>query len=280
VKQGDQVEMNNPESLTKVGEKDRPLPRNANTLKGRFERLSVFGFLKDLRRKWRLYNISPAKRASKLELREPVFFAEMGDGNEFLRSGAKSLKGKVFIKRGSGNTVSIGADTIFDGTIIISGHGNRVILGQNCHYRGDILVKGNNQTVTFGDHSTTVGVYILCSEGYDVTIGKWCMFSRDIEIRTTDAHSVIERASGKRINGPASVEIGDHVWVGVGAIVNKGAIIPVDSIVGARAFVNKAFNQPGVILAGAPAVVVKSGITWNRLRKKQYTSEEMNHWIA
>jgi acetyltransferase-like isoleucine patch superfamily enzyme len=104
------------------------------------------------------------------------------------------------------------------------------------------------------------------------------MFSREIEIRTTDAHSAVDRATGNRINMPESVIIGDHVWVGVGAIINKGSVVPSDSIVGAMAFVNRRFEEQGIILGGVPATIVRRGITWNRGRKNKFTTEELDHW--
>lgn len=65
------------------------------------------------------------------------------------------------------------------------------------------------------------------------------MFSRKIEVRTTDAHSVIDIETRSRINKAESIHIGDHVWVGLSTIINKGAVIPSDNIIGANSFVNK-----------------------------------------
>lgn len=130
----------------------------------------------------------------------------------------------------------------------------------------------------FGDYSTTVGVYILCQEGCNVRIGRHSMLSREIEIRTTDAHSVIDLETGNRLNTPADVIIGDHVWVGVGVILNKGTVIPNDTIVGAGAFVNKPFEEEHTAIAGAPAKVVRRGVTWNRSRRAKFSTDEMNEW--
>lgn len=199
-------------------------------------------------------------------------------GNEVSAEEAKEVKGSVSFEKGSGNRVVIGAGTKFSGTITFIGSNNLVRIGTDCHFRGKILIKNDGQTVDFGDHSTTVDVYILCQEQCNVTIGRWCMFSRNIEIRTTDAHAVIDRASGNRLNFASSIIIGDHVWVGVGAIINKGAVIPSDSIVGAMSFVNRKFEESGVVLAGAPAKVVKRNITWSSSRKHKFTQEEMDAW--
>lgn len=208
---------------------------------------------------------------------KPPYSLSLPEGNAFDCSSAQEVRGRITVT-GSGNEIVLAEGARFSGSIIISGKNNRVYLGKSTHYRGEILVKGAGQTVSFGDHSTTAGVYILCQEGCDVRIGKWCMFSREIEIRTTDAHSVIDRESGRRLNLPASIEIGDHVWVGVGAIINKGARIADDNIVGAMSFVSKSFEESGTIIAGVPAKVVRTGITWARLRKKNYSTEEMAYW--
>ncbi|OJF90470.1 acyltransferase [Pararhizobium antarcticum] len=211
-------------------------------------------------------------------MKPPIFRNELIAGNTFLNEGAAALKGRVFGKTGTGNVLSIGKGTKFSGTVEFQGNNNKVLIGDTCHFRGEIIVKGEGQTVTFGDQSTTVDVYLLCQENCDVHIGKWCMFSREIEIRTTDAHSVIDRVTRKRINPAQSIRIGDHVWVGVGAIINKGAVVPSDCIVGAMAFVNGQFDEEGTILAGTPARVVKRGITWNRSRRDQFSRAQMNQW--
>ena len=204
----------------------------------------------------------------------------MPDGNVYAPAEGTKVTGRVRIRGGDGNHVEIGSGTKVTGTIDIFGKNNRITIGENCHFRGSIFVSGNNQTVSIGDHTTTADVYILCSEGADVMIGRWCMFSRRIEIRTTDAHAVIDRETGWRVNGAESIQIGDHVWVGVGVIINKGAAIPADSIVGALSFVSRRFDEEGVVLAGAPARIVKRGVTWARTRLPRYSRTEMDYWRA
>ncbi len=188
------------------------------------------------------------------------------------------IRGRIYVRAGVGNTLSLGEDAVFRGKIVVTGSNNKIIMGRRVNYRGDIIVKGDNRTVTIGDFSTTVGVYILCAEGCDVTIGHSCMFSRQIEIRTTDAHSVIDRDTGKRLNTAGSITIGDHVWCGLGTIINKGSRIPSDSIIGAMSFVRGRFDEEGTVLAGSPAKIVRRGVTWNRSQRPEYTEEEMNRW--
>jgi carbonic anhydrase/acetyltransferase-like protein (isoleucine patch superfamily) len=187
------------------------------------------------------------------------------------------VRGDIKFK-GVGNTIALHAGVTIKGEINIQGDGNKVIIESGAVVRGQILVKGKNQQVKIGRMTTFQSLYLLCQEGCDVIVGHSCMFSRDIEIRTTDAHSVIDLDSGDRINKPESITVGDHVWVGVGSLLSKGAQVPDDSIVGARSFVNHQFFESNVILAGVPAKVVKTGITWHRSRKNKFSNAEMNAW--
>jgi len=119
----------------------------------------------------------------------------LGDGNSVCLGTGARAPAKLEIKRGAGNRILIGNESKLRGSIVIRGNGNTILIGNHCDWRGDIVVKGDKQTVSIGDYSTAVNAYLLCQEGCDITIGRWCMFSRGIEVRTTDAHSVIDRAT-------------------------------------------------------------------------------------
>ena len=198
-------------------------------------------------------------------------------GNVVRAEALIGANGNIFID-GTDNQVIFGINTKFKGSIEIRGSNNRVLFGPGSVMRGRIVVKGSNQTVSIGEHTTFQSAYLLCNEGCDITIGRWCMFSRDIEIRTTDAHSVIAKSTGMRLNQAASVMIGDHVWVSVGVFISKGVHLAADTIVGAHAFVNGQFTEEGTMLAGAPARVVKRDVTWNRSRKPKFSKEELIAW--
>lgn len=180
--------------------------------------------------------------------------------------------------RGTGNVVIIDPSSSFTGHITMEGHNNRIVIGKDCELAGEIIVKGKNQTVTIGDETTFVSVYVLCMENKDITIGRRCMFSRGIEIRTSDAHALIDKKSGMRLNPAAPVVVGDHVWVGMRAILNKGTAIADDSVVGAQSFVNSAFDEGNIVIAGTPAKIIRRGVTWDRGRKRRYSRKEMDSW--
>lgn len=99
-----------------------------------------------------------------------------------------------------------------------------------------------------------------------LTIGKNCMFSSNISVRAADGHTIFEVETNKILNRAEPIIIGDHVWVGAGSTLLKGAQVPSDSIVGIQSLVTKPFFDKNVAIAGVPAKVVKTGINWNRAR--------------
>ncbi|WP_375407949.1 acyltransferase, partial [uncultured Methylobacterium sp.] len=67
--------------------------------------------------------------------------------------------------------------------------------------------------------------------------------------------------TGDRVNPAADIAIGDHVWAAADVTILRNAVIGRDSIVGMRSVVRDAF-PPNVSLAGIPARVVRTGVTW------------------
>lgn len=210
-----------------------------------------------------------------VKIKPPV---QVPEGNTLKQAPGAVISGPVRIAEGTGNRITLWHKADFKGSITIHGSDNTVMLGAGSRFRGSIRVVGNGQKVIFGEQSTANDVYILCDEGENVIIGRHCMFSRKIEIRTTDSHSIVSLETGERVNKPASILIGDHVWVGLGAVINKGAQIADDNVIGAMAFVSGTFEESGTIIAGVPAKVVRRGVTWHRARRDSYDPEELNRW--
>lgn len=104
-------------------------------------------------------------------------------------------------------------------------------------------------------------IHLACTEGRKISIGNDCLFSSEIVFRTGDSHSIVDM-SGERINRAADITIGDHVWIGHRVLVNKGVVIPENTVVGTGAVVTKQFDEPNTILVGVPAKVSKQNINW------------------
>ena len=92
------------------------------------------------------------------------------------------------------------------------------------------------------------------------------MLSHDIDIRNTDSHSILDE-NGKRINFASDIIIGHNVWIGIRSTILKGSRIPANSVVAAQAMVTSSLNaQEHSLIAGSPAKVIKSNISWNKKR--------------
>lgn len=140
-----------------------------------------------------------------------------------------------------------------------------IIIGQNVRLKGTTFwIEGDGNTITIGNGTTMEnGNQLAACEGKNIIIGDDCMFSHSICVRTTDSHSIVND-TGKRINKALDIQIGDHVWIGMQSLILKGAVIPNNCIVGARAVVSKSDFKENCILAGSPAKIIKTEVNWKR----------------
>ncbi|MDN9010643.1 sugar O-acetyltransferase [Brevibacillus laterosporus] len=89
----------------------------------------------------------------------------------------------------------------------------------------------------------------------EIRIGEHCMLGPGVHIYTA-MHPLhpLERSSGLEYGKP--VVIGNHVWIGGGAIINPGVRIGNNAVVASGAVVTK--NVPdNVVVGGNPAVIIK-----------------------
>lgn len=191
-----------------------------------------------------------------------------------------------------GNKIDYGSSFCKNLKFDIKGSGNEIIFTEgdltrlnNCRFS----IHGSNNKIIFHKHvviddcdfcmeddgniieifdNTWINpkVEFAAIEGTRIEVGKDCMFSSYISLRTGDSHSVLNAETGLRINPSKNIIIADHVWVGNGVTILKGTEIGEDSVVSAKAVLTgKTFPSQSVI-AGIPAVVVKTGVSWNRKR--------------
>lgn len=202
-----------------------------------------------------------------------------GRDNVITVGAGSRIRGAIRIK-GKGHRIIIGDNVTMNDRIIVEGTGNTISIGNRVTLGGHILVKGEEQRVEIGAGTKARDLHLLCQEGGFVKIGRDCLFSRQVEIRTTDSHALVSRETGERINLPGPVEIGAHVWMGLGVLVGKGVRIADDNVVGAKSFVAKPFLESGTVIAGVPAKVVKRGVTWQRDCKARYDLDKLDAWRA
>lgn len=174
---------------------------------------------------------------STVEIWEPYKFEK--------KFGAK--KSKIIIK-GDDNYISIKNTNRSIYSLRISGinNNNKLLIGENFFSTGYLHIE-------FADCSNLT-----------LTIGDNCMFGQGVNIMLSDFHSILDMATGERINKPKKgISIGNKVWLAREVRVLKDISIADETIVATRSVVNKSCTESNVILAGIPAKIVKRGITWN-----------------
>lgn len=193
----------------------------------------------------------------------------VGDGNTIRHEGAH-LDRVVFDIVGHGNTIVIGAGSVLHSVRVrVRGDRHVIEIGEGCRFNraSSLWMEDSDGVLLIGAATTVEDAHLAVTEpGARIEIGRDCMFAYDIDVRTGDSHAVFDRVSGIRLNPAANVSIGDHVWIAAHSRILKGVRVGNDSIVATGAVVTRAFDEEGVILAGNPARIVKSGVTWTRDR--------------
>lgn len=204
---------------------------------------------------------------------------------------------KVYNVLGKGGIVmdETGCEIVIPGVkVYVVGTGNRIIIDKNINIskKGIISISifGNNNTlrlqkidvlkqlsIGFGDSSIPIdnatmeigagtSLWQLSMQTYNsnsaIKIGRDCMLSTGINIYHSDGHPVYDIQTGKILNKVGRLTIGDHVWIARDVLILKNVEIPDDCIVARNAVVTKKFDTPHCVIAGNPATIKKTGITW------------------
>lgn len=164
----------------------------------------------------------------------------------------------------SDNVVEVGRNFSTGGARIhIAGAGNRVVIGDDVRFSGSIRVHGFGLRVSIGHRSDVKRTHIVAWEA-NVAIGDDCLVAARVHLRSNDIHPITDRATGARLNPPRDVVVGSRVWIATEAVFLKGARVADDCVVGFRALVTRAFEEPACVIAGNPARIVRRGIAWAR----------------
>lgn len=168
--------------------------------------------------------------------------------------------------QGDDNVLRIGAGCRFPNLRIdIRASGCEIDIGASCVLIGEIHCREGGTRLFVGEKTTTMGVKITMHEPGTIRIGRDCMFAGDVRMDTSDMHSILDMATGERLNPAADVVVGDHVWLGYGVYLMKGVTVGAGSIVGTGAVVTQ--DVPAHCLAaGMPARVIRTNVSWDRRR--------------
>lgn len=118
----------------------------------------------------------------------------------------------------------------------------------------DFRVFDNGELILNGGYCTA-GVQIVCFK--KITIGKGCAIARDVIIRDTDAHQLLNSTHPMT----QEVSISEHVWIGNRAIIMKGVTIGNGAVIAAGSIVTR--DVPAkCLVAGVPAKVIREHVEW------------------
>jgi len=149
--------------------------------------------------------------------------------------------GRVVNIRGERAAISVGADSVVAGELLVFAHAGGIRIGEWCF----------------------VGRGSRIWSAAEVVVGDRTLISHGVEIHDTDAHpldpaerfaqtrAVIARGHPREIAGirSAPVRIGSDVWIGFGAVVLRGVTIGDRAIVGAGAVVRVDVPADGFVAA-------------------------------
>jgi len=175
------------------------------------------------------------------------------------------IKNVIFDIKGDGNTIIFGKNATIKQTIItLRGNNHTLEIGQHVSIsRSEIKFEDHNCLIKIGN-STRILPHgeISAAEPFScIDIGSECLFSSHIDIRNTDSHSIIDLATGQRINQGKNIKIGNKVWLGSHVQILKGVVIGESCIIGSRSLVTKSIPAHSVA-AGVPARVLRNNVDW------------------
>lgn len=173
----------------------------------------------------------------------------------------KRLSGKIIIdgdvvSRGmvrigaQGSDMFDGSSTILDiaGTLLVKGEGISIGTGSLLRVERNGVVELNGNVVLGARN------IVLCEQ--HISIGEQTISSWNCQFMDTDTHSIINLDSGKVLPRSHPIKIGRHCWIGNNVLVNKGTVLPNETIVASYSLCNKDFGKmisENSIIGGIPA---------------------------
>lgn len=137
--------------------------------------------------------------------------------------------------------------------IVIRNNGQLILNGQFTLHSGGTIGVQSGARLTLGRGFANRHSWISC--GCEINIGDEVFIADQVIIRDWDGHSIVGRPD------KAPIRIGNHVWIGMRAVILKGVTIGDGAVVAAGAIVTKDVPA-GAVVAGNPARVVKEGAQW------------------
>ena len=184
----------------------------------------------------------------------PLQIEDHGTGNKVMILPAllQQLNGRIEL-RGDGNKVTIGAPAQSHVLHIGLGSDSESVIGPHCLLGHLLIHTEQSARVAIGAASAFNGeVRFLLHEAGRISTGELCLFGGVVDVTISDMHSILDAASGHRLNPARDVTLGHRVWVGQRSMILKGVTIGDGAIIGAGAVVTRDVPA-GATVEGNPA---------------------------
>lgn len=142
-----------------------------------------------------------------------------------------------------------------------------IIVGSNVYLRSDsngyhtgmpfpttLIADKEGAFIHIGDNCRLNGVYVHAQGS--ITIGHNCVIAAGVNIIDANGHQVVssDRTVGR--DDPKPIIIGNNVWIGLNAVILKGANIGNNCVISAGSIVGKGVYPHNSIIQGNPAKIV------------------------
>ena len=190
------------------------------------------------------------------------------NGKEHILSKFLRIQGLDIEIKGNNNIVKIELPIHSKNSKIKIGNDNVVVDIGTTRIFSNVNIRccyGNKQFCKIGKDTTIHGANIMLDSESGLVIGEDCMLSSDIKIWCDDGHTILDAKNNNILNKPQGyVTIGNHVWIGIGALITKNTRIGNHCIIGGGAVAYKDYHEDNCIITGNPGKIVKREITWDR----------------
>lgn len=150
---------------------------------------------------------------------------------------------------------------------VLASSGASIIVGEHVYLRSDpngyhtgmpfpasLIADRKGACITIGDNCRLNGSYVHAQSS--ISIGDNCVIAAGVNIIDANGHQVISANRTIGRDDPKPIRIGNNVWIGVNALILKGANIGDNSIVSAGSVVGGGDYPRNSLIQGNPAKVV------------------------
>ena len=149
-------------------------------------------------------------------------------------------------------------------SLLVSGAGATVLLGPESEFTAGDIYCGSASSVIFdGGVTATREAVVDARNGGSIVARRDQLWAANVYVATDDMHRLESLETGVRLNPyGATITLGRHVWLGRDAILTGHVDVGDDCVIGARSMVRGQKIPANTAVAGAPARVIREGVTW------------------